>query len=58
MPRCLKIYFTRLGYGKMDPGFKVENALVAEHEGKIVGHVQIVHRKVKLGDTLYVNMGA
>lgn len=46
-----------LGYEKIDPGFKAENALVAEHEGKIVGHVQIVRRKVKLGDTLYVDMG-
>lgn len=46
-----------LGYEKIDPSFKAENALVAEYEGKIVGHVQIVRRKVKLGDTCYVNMG-
>lgn len=46
-----------LEYEKIDPGFKAENALVAEYDGKIVGHVQIIRRKVKLGDKLYVNMG-
>lgn len=46
-----------LGYGKIDGGFRPENALVAEYEGKIVGHVQIVHRRVKVGDNHYVDMG-
>jgi len=36
-----------LGY-VMDPGFRTENALVAEDEGKIVGHVQLIDRSVNL----------
>jgi predicted N-acetyltransferase YhbS len=46
-----------LGYGKIDSGFKPENSLVAEYEGEIVGHVQIIHRRVKIGDNCYVDMG-
>ncbi|MDP7976120.1 MAG: GNAT family N-acetyltransferase [Thermoprotei archaeon] len=37
-----------LGY-EVDPGFKRENAFVAEEDGKIVGHVQVVERELHFG---------
>ncbi|MEM1557512.1 MAG: GNAT family N-acetyltransferase [Thermoproteota archaeon] len=46
-----------LEYGKIDNGFQPENALVAEYEGKIVGHVQMIHRRVKIGNSKYVDIG-
>ncbi|MBO3839962.1 MAG: GNAT family N-acetyltransferase [Thermoproteota archaeon] len=46
-----------LEYGKIDSGFRPENALVAEYEGKVVGHVQVIYRRVKIGDNCYVDMG-
>lgn len=48
---------TWLGYEAIDDGFQKENALVAEHAGKVVGHVQIIRRNVKTGDTKFVPMG-
>jgi len=36
-------------YEEEDYGFKKENALVAELNGKIIGHVQIMHRRIRIG---------
>lgn len=38
-----------LGY-QADPGFKLENAFVAEDDGKIIGHVQVVERELNFGN--------
>lgn len=48
---------TWLAYEAIDDGFEKENALVAEHAGKVVGHVQIIRRNVKIGDATFVPMG-
>ncbi len=37
-----------LGY-EVDPGFRKENAFVAEENGEIVGHVQVVSRDLNFG---------
>jgi len=44
-------------YAKIDEGFKLENALVAELDGKIVGHVQLVERDLRLGSNTFVKNG-
>lgn len=44
-------------YAKIDEGFKLENALVAELEHKIVGHVQLVERDLKVGVHTFVKNG-
>ncbi|MEM2137305.1 MAG: GNAT family N-acetyltransferase [Candidatus Methanomethylicia archaeon] len=41
-----------LKYGDDDYGFKLENALVAEFNGKIVGHIQLMHRRIKIGKSM------
>jgi len=46
---------TWLSY-KVDYGFKTDYSLVAEVDGKIVGHVQLILRRLKLGRD-YVNVG-
>ncbi|MEM2570510.1 MAG: GNAT family N-acetyltransferase [Thermoproteota archaeon] len=46
-----------LEYGKIDEGFKPGNAIVAEYDGRIIGHVHIVNRKIKIGDNKYVDIG-
>ena len=35
---------------RIRPGFKKENAFVAEDNGKIVGHVQVVERELYFGN--------
>ena len=40
----------------VDYGFKTDYSLVAEADGKIVGHVQVIMRKLKLG-RVYVKVG-
>ncbi|RLF19070.1 MAG: hypothetical protein DRZ82_06910 [Thermoprotei archaeon] len=47
---------TWLSYREVDYGFKTDYSLVAEANGKIVGHVQVVLRRLKLGKG-YVNVG-
>ena len=44
-------------YAEIDEGFKLENALVAELEHKIVGHVQLVERDLKVGERTFVKNG-
>jgi len=46
-----------LDYDRRDPGFKKEEALVAEHKGRIVGHVQLVFREIKLGRKTFITTG-
>ena len=38
-----------LGFEESDYGFKRENALVAEYSGRIVGHVHVVYRRIRIG---------
>ena len=45
-----------LKLAKIDEGFDKSNALVAEHDGKIVGHVQIITRELRICNT-YVKTG-
>jgi len=45
-----------LSYEKTDYGFKRELALVAEHNGKIIGHVHIVLRKIRIGES-FIDIG-
>lgn len=44
-------------YAKIDEGFKLENALVAELDNKVVGHVQIVERELKIGERTFLKNG-
>jgi len=46
-----------LSYSKIDPGISTENSLVAEYDGKVVGHVQLVERRIKVADDSFVAMG-
>jgi predicted N-acetyltransferase YhbS len=46
-----------LSYSKIDPGIRTENSLVAEHDGKVVGHLQLVERRIKVADDSFVAMG-
>lgn len=39
-----------LNYEKDDCGFKRYNALVAEDNGKIIGHLHLIHRRIKIGN--------
>lgn len=41
-----------LGYVKDDYGFKLENALVAEDNSRIVGHVQLMYRGIRIGKSV------
>jgi predicted acetyltransferase len=41
-----------IGYEGDDDGFSRENALVAEIDGEIVGHVQLMHRKIRIGNSI------
>ncbi|MEM2305671.1 MAG: hypothetical protein QXK51_10035, partial [Candidatus Methanomethylicia archaeon] len=41
-----------LDYCEDDDGFKLENALVAENGGKIVGHIQLMHRKIRINKSI------
>lgn len=41
-----------LKYGEDDDGFKLENALVAEDNGRIIGHIQLMHRKLRIGKSI------
>jgi predicted acetyltransferase len=41
-----------IGYEGDDDGFSRENALVAEIDGEIVGHVQLMHRKIRIGKSI------
>ena len=43
-----------LSYEDDDYAFKKKNALVAEYNGRIVGHVQLIMRKLKIGESTYV----
>ncbi len=43
-------------FEKTDYGFSRENALVAEENGNIVGHVHVVYRKLRIGSS-YVDTG-
>ncbi|MGQ9479249.1 MAG: GNAT family N-acetyltransferase [Thermoproteota archaeon] len=45
-----------LEYENTVPGFRTKDAWVAEYESKIVGHIQVIHSKVKIGDTYYAPM--
>ncbi|MBO3768697.1 MAG: GNAT family N-acetyltransferase, partial [Candidatus Brockarchaeota archaeon] len=44
-------------YTEVDEGFKLENALVAELEHQIVGHVQLVERDLKIGEKTFIKNG-
>ena len=46
-----------LNYSLIDEGFKEENAVVAEVDGKIVGHIQIIDRDLSIGDNFFVKNG-
>jgi len=46
-----------LGFEESDYGFNRRNALVAEADGAIVGHVQVVHRRLHVGSALLDTCG-
>lgn len=46
-----------LEYDSRDHGFSKEKALVAEHNGRIVGHVQLVFMELKMGEGVFVVNG-
>ena len=45
-----------LGYGDDDYAFKKELALVAEDDGRIVGHLHLIARRLRFGDK-YITIG-
>jgi len=44
-----------MSYEDDDYAFRRENALVALYNGQVVGHVQLILRKLKIGERTYVN---
>lgn len=41
-----------IGYEEDDDGFTKENALIAEVDGKIIGHIQLMHRRIRIGKSI------
>jgi len=46
-----------LEYEKLDYAFRKDMALVAEYDGRVVGHVQLILRKLKMGVRKYLLNG-
>ncbi len=42
-------------YERIDPGFSRDKAFVAEEDGKVIGHVQLVKRELNLGNFVLVS---
>lgn len=45
-----------LNYQQIDPGFDLNGAFVAKFEEKITGHVQLVYRNLKIGESTFISV--